>query len=273
MKKGGAIGDITTASGTDTITLEAGSFFMLNKSNQAPTINTGSGDDTITINGILSTTGSNVTIDFGDGTNDTLVLSGDATLTKFKEIKNVNKIDLTNSTANNIDFSKVSGSVTIDKVQASSTITLNSTQADNKTVNLAGENATILNVTSGDKIDFNNVATDLSTAITATTFSEANSTGSSISASGAYVWNNGIEGFDKQDQVKTQIKDVANNLNGKALVAVKNTNQDKSAIYLVSGSGTAGNGNGDNIDLKLLGIVGNKIDNQDKLDQGVITFA
>ena len=273
VKKGGAIGDITTASGTDTITLEAGSFFMLNKSNQAPTINTGSGDDTITINGILSTTGSNVTIDFGDGTNDTLVLSGDATLTKFKEIKNVNKIDLTNSTANNIDFSKVSGSVTIDKVQASSTITLNSTQADNKTVNLAGENATILNVTSGDKIDFNNVATDLSTAITATTFSEANSTGSSISASGAYVWNNGIEGFDKQDQVKTQIKDVANNLNGKALVAVKNTNQDKSAIYLVSGSGTAGNGNGDNIDLKLLGIVGNKIDNQDKLDQGVITFA
>lgn len=274
VKKGGAIGDITTASGTDTITLEAGSFFMLNKSNQAPTINTGSGDDTITINGALATTGtSNVTINFGDGTNDTLVLSGDATLTKFKEIKNVNKIDLTNSTANNIDFSKVSGSVTIDKVQASSTITLNSTQADNKTVNLAGENATILNVTSGDKIDFNNVATDLSTAITATTFSEANSTGSSISASGAYVWNNGIEGFDKQDQVKTQIKDVANNLNGKALVAVKNTNQDKSAIYLVSGSGTAGNGNGDNIDLKLLGIVGNKIDSQDKLDQGVITFA
>lgn len=274
VKKGGAIGDITTASGTDTITLEAGSFFMLNKQNQAPTIKTGSGDDTITINGILSTSGSNVTIDFGDGTNDTLVLSGDAVISnKITAIKNVNKIDLTNSTANNIDFSKVSGSVTIDKVQASSTITLNSTQADNKTVNLAGENATILNVTSGDKIDFNNVATDLSTAITATTFSEANSTGSSISASGAYVWNNGIEGFDKQDQVKTQIKDVANNLNGKALVAVKNTNQDKSAIYLVSGSGTAGNGNGDNIDLKLLGIVGNKIDNQDKLDQGVITFA
>ena len=281
VKKGGAIGDITTASGTDTITLEAGSFFMLNKSNQAPTINTGSGDDTITINGILSTTGSNVTIDFGDGTNDTLVLSGDAVISnKITAIKNVNKIDLTNSTATNIDFSNVSGSanseVTIDKVNSNSTITLSKDNSTKTKVVLEGKNATILNVTSGDKIDFSQVANDLSTAINSGSFSSANSTGSSISNQGVYVWNDSISSFDQIDQVKAKIKTAANSLTTgqKALVAINNgdTSNNKSAIYLVSGAG-AGTGNND-ITLDLLGIVGHKIDNGDKLAaNGVIEFA
>ena len=280
VKKGGAIGDITTASGTDTITLEAGSFFMLNKSNTAPTINTGSGDDTITINGILSTSGSNVTIDFGDGTNDTLVLSGDAVISnKITAIKNVNKIDLTNSTANNIDFSNVSGStnseVTIDKVNANSTITLSKDNSTKTKVVLEGKNATILNVTSGDKIDFHNVANDLSTAISTGSFSSANTTGSSISASGTYVWHEEMNDFSNAEQVKAKIKNTASSLTSgqKALVAINNsdTSNQKSAIYLVSGSGT--NGNND-ITLDLLGIVGNKIDNNDKLASGgVIEFA
>ena len=281
VKQGGAIGDITTASGTDTITLEAGSFFMLNKSNQAPTIQTGSGDDTITINGILSTSGSNVTIDFGAGTNDTLVLSGDAVISnKITAIKNVNKIDLTNSTATNIDFSNVSGSanseVTIDKVNANSTITLSKDNSTKTKVVLEGKNATILNVTSGDKIDFSQVANDLSTAISSGTFNSANSTGSSISNQGVYVWNDNISSFDQIDQVKAQIKTAANSLTTgqKALVAINNgdTSNNKSAIYLVSGSGT-GTGTND-ITLDLLGIVGHKIDNGDKLAaNGVIEFA
>ena len=278
VKKGGAIGDITTASGTDTITLEAGSFFMLNKSNQAPTINTGSGDDTITINGILSTTGSNVTIDFGDGTNDTLVLSGDAVISnKITAIKNVNKIDLTNSTATNIDFSNVSGSanseVTIDKVNSNSTITLSKDNSTKTKVVLEGKNATILNVTSGDKIDFSKVSTELSTAINTGSFTSANTTGSSISASGTYVWHEGMNDFSNAEQVKAKIKDAASNLTSgqKALVAINNsggnTNDNKSAIYLVEG------GNNKEITLDLLGIVGHKIDNQDKLAaSGVIEF-
>ena len=53
---------------------------------------------------------------------------------------------------------------------------------------------------------------------------------------------------------------------------MKNNDESKSAIYLVSGSGT--NGNSDNITLDLLGIVGHKIDNGDKLAaSGVIEFA
>ncbi len=279
VKQGGAIGDITTASSTDTITLEAGSFFMLNKSNQAPTIQTGSGDDTITINGILSTSGSNVTIDFGAGTNDTLVLSGDAVISnKITAIKNVNKIDLTNSTATNIDFSNVSGSanseVTIDKVNANSTITLSKDNSTKTKVVLEGKNATILNVTSGDKIDFSQVANDLSTAISSGSFSSANSTGSSISNQGVYVWNDSISSFDQIEQVKAQIKTAANSLTTgqKALVAINNgdTSNNKSAIYLVSGAGTGTN----DITLDLLGIVGHKIDTGDKLAaNGVIEFA
>ena len=278
VKTGGNIGDITTASGADTITLEAGASFMLNKTNQAPTINTGSGDDTITIEGTLDSTGSSVTIDFGDGTNDKLVLKNGAVISdKITAIKNVNTIDLTDSTATSIDFSKVSGSVTIDKVNADSTITLNNTVADNKTVKLEGKKATILNVTSGDKIDFTGIdGLNLSTAISTGSFTSANTTGSSISASGTYVWHEGMNDFSNAEQVKAKIKDAASNLTSgqKALVAINNgdTSNNKSAIYLVSGSGT--NGNGENITLDLLGIVGHKIDNGDKLAaNGVIEFA
>ena len=140
---------------------------------------------------------------------------------------------------------------------------------------LEGKNATILNVTSGDKIDFSKVSTELSTAISTTNFSSVSSTGS-ISSSGAYVWNDKMSDseFSNTEQVKAKIKQAANNLNDnqKALVAVKNNDESKSAIYLVSGSGT--NGNGENITLDLLGIVGHKIDNQDKLAaSGVIEFA
>ena len=297
------ISTYTGGSGDDTITLQSGASIGTTAAGATGgtglKIETGSGSDTITIEKGAKF-GNGVTIDFGASGSGTLKLKGaggfdltqmdpiQGTTKNALTVKNVTKIDLNEATGN-INFggsganalegqTQQAGStkkdVEITGVKSKdSTITLSDKAHEKVTLESGAKGITILSVTSGDKIDFHNVATDLSTAITATTFSEANSTGSSISASGAYVWNNGIEGFDKQDQVKTQIKDVANNLNGKALVAVKNTNQDKSAIYLVSGSGTAGNGNGDNIDLKLLGIVGNKIDNQDKLDQGVITFA
>ena len=87
------------------------------------------------------------------------------------------------------------------------------------------------------------------------------------------MWNDSIDSFDQTEQVKAQIKTATNSLTTgqKALVAVKNNDQSKSAIYLVSGSGT--NGNND-ITLDLLGIVGNQIDNNDKLASGgVIEFA
>lgn len=199
-------------------------------------------------------------------------------------VKNVTKIDLTDAMGN-INFGGNSGAtqsktgdnqVEITGVtKTNSTITLSTKAKETVKLEQDAKGITILSVTSGDKIDFSNVANDLSTAISATNFSTA-STGSSISASGAYVWNDKMSDseFSNTEQVKAKIKQAANNLNDnqKALVAVKNNDESKSAIYLVSGSGT--NGNGENITLDLLGIVGHKIDNGDKLAaNGVIEFA
>ena len=288
------ISSYSGGSGADTITIGSGANINVTSSNPSAQLNitTGSGDDTITIEkGAKFASG--VTIDFTASGSGTLKLKGnDFDLTKMDPIqgttknaltvKNVTKIDLNEATGN-INFGGNSGATTsktgngeveITGVKSKdSTITLSDKAHEKVTLESGAKGITILSVTSGDKIDFHNVANDLSTAISSGTFNSANSTGSSISASGAYVWNDGINGFDQIEQVKAQIKTATSSLTTgqKALVAVKNTEQNKSAIYLVSGSGT--NGNND-ITLDLLGIVGHNIDNQDKLGtSGVIEFA
>lgn len=291
------ISSYSGGSGADTITIGSGANINLTSSNPSAQLNitTGSGDDTITIEkGAKFASG--VTIDFTASGNGTLKLKGNdfdltkmagttGTATNALSIKNVTKIDLTEATGN-INFGGNSGATTsktgngeveITGVKSKdSTITLSDKAHEKVTLESGAKGITILSVTSGDKIDFHNVANDLSTAISSGTFSSVGSTGTSttISSSGAYVWNDSISGFDQTEQVKAQIKTAASSLTTgqKALVAVKNTEQNKSAIYLVSGSGT--NGNSDNITLDLLGIVGHKIDNQDKLAaSGVIEFA
>ena len=286
------ISSYSGGSGADNITLQSGASIGITATD--PTANTlkietGSGSDTITIEKGAKF-GSNVTIDFGANGTGTLKLKGaggfdltqmDGTQGTTKNaltVKNVTNIDLTDATGNiNLGDNQVTTQtgagkeITITGVTQGNTLTLSKGAHEKVILDQSAKGISILQVTSGDKIDFSQVATDLSTAISTTNFSSVSSTGS-ISSSGAYVWNDGISGFDKIEQVKTQIKDVANNLSGKALVAVKNTEQNKSAIYLVSGSGT--NGNGENITLDLLGIVGHKIDNGDKLAaNGVIEFA
>jgi len=290
------ISSYSGGSGADTITIGSGANINVTSNTPGASLNitTGSGDDTITIEKGAKF-GSNVTIDFGADGNGTLKLKGAGgfDLTQMDgtqgtknalTVKNVTKIDLTDAMGN-INFGGNSGAtqsktgdnqVEITGVtKTNSTITLSTKAKETVKLEQDAKGITILSVTSGDKIDFSNVANDLSTAISATNFSTA-STGSSISASGAYVWNDKMSDseFSNTEQVKAKIKQAANNLNDnqKALVAVKNNDESKSAIYLVSGSGT--NGNGENITLDLLGIVGHKIDNGDKLAaNGVIEFA
>ena len=296
------ISSYTGGSGDDTITLQSGASIGTTAAGATGgtnlQINTGSGSDTITIEKGAKF-GNGVTIDFGASGSGTLKLKGaggfdltqmDGTQGTTKNaltVKNVTKIDLTEATGNinfggsgaNALMGQTSTGSTQKDVEITgvkskdSTITLSDKAHEKVTLESGAKGITILSVTSGDKIDFHNVANDLSTAISSGTFNSANSTGSSISASGAYVWNDSIDSFDQTEQVKAQIKTATNSLTTgqKALVAVKNNDQSKSAIYLVSGSGT--NGNND-ITLDLLGIVGNKIDTNDKLAaNGVIEFA
>lgn len=290
------ISSYTGGSGDDTITLQSGASIGTTANNATAgttlKIETGSGSDTITIEKGAKF-GNNVTIDFTANGNGTLKLKGaDFDLTKMTgttgtanalNVTNVTNIDLTEATGN-INFGGNSGATTSKTgnnqveitgvTKTNSTITLSDKAKETVKLESDAKGITILSVTSGDKIDFSKVSTELSTAISTTNFSSVSSTGS-ISSSGAYVWNDKMQDneFGNTEQVKAKIKEAAKNLNDnqKALVAVKNNDESKSAIYLVSGSGT--NGNSDNITLDLLGIVGHKIDNQDKLgNAGVIEF-
>ena len=287
------ISTYTGGSGDDTITLQSGASIGTTATSATTggtlKIDTGSGSDTITIEKGAKF-GSGVTIDFGASGSGTLKLKGnDFDLTKMAgttgtanelSVKNVTKIDLTDATGNiNLGDNQVTTQtgagkeITITGVTQGNTLTLSKGAHEKVILDQSAKGISILQVTSGDKIDFSKVATELSTAISSTNFSSVSSTGS-ISSSGAYVWNETMNDFNSTEQVKAKIKDAAKNLNSgqKALVAIKNgdTNNDKSAIYLVSGSGTDGD---TNITLDLLGIVGHKIDNGDKLAaSGVIEF-
>lgn len=291
------ISTYTGGSGDDTITLQSGASIGTTAAGATGGTNlqitTGSGSDTITIEKGAKF-GSNVTIDFTANGSGTLKLKGaggfdltqmDGTQGTTKNaltVKNVTKIDLTEATGN-INFGGNSGATTSKTgnnqveitgvTKTNSTITLSDKAKETVKLENDAKGITILSVTSGDKIDFSQVANDLSTAISTGSFTSA-TTGSSISASGAYVWNDKMQDneFGSTEQVKAKIKEAAKNLNDnqKALVAVKNNDESKSAIYLVSGSGTDGD---TNITLDLLGIVGHKIDTQDKLgNAGVIEF-
>ena len=289
------ISSYTGGSGDDTITLQSGASIGTTAASATTggtlKIETGSGSDTITIEKGAKF-GSGVTIDFGASGSGTLKLKGAGgfDLTQMDPIQGTTKNALTVKNVTNIDLSEASGSISlggsgsnalagktntqveITGVTKDNTITLSDKAKETVKLDSNAKGITILSVGSGDKIDFSQVANDLSTAISSGTFNSANSTGSSISASGAYVWNDSIDSFDQTEQVKAQIKTAASSLTTgqKALVAVKNNDQSKSAIYLVSGSGTGNN----DITLDLLGIVGHKIDNQDKLGtSGVIEFA
>mgnify|MGYP004512919183 CR=1 FL=1 len=297
------ISSYTGGSGDDTITLQSGASIDTTAASATAggtlKIETGSGSDTITIEKGAKF-GSNVTIDFGASGSGTLKLKGaggfdltqmdgtQGTTKNALSVKNVTKIDLTEATGN-INFGGSGANALVGQTSTGSTqkdveitgvkskdntITLSNKAHEKVTLESGAKGITILSVTSGDKIDFSKVATELSTAISTTNFSSVSSTGS-ISSSGAYVWNDKMSDseFSNTEQVKAKIKQAANNLNDnqKALVAVKNNDESKSAIYLVSGSST--NGNGENITLDLLGIVGHKIDTNDKLaDKGVIEF-
>ena len=292
------ISSYTGGSGDDTITLQSGASIGTTAAGATGgtdlKIETGSGDDTITIEKGAKF-GSNVTIDFTANGSGTLKLKGnDFDLTKMDPtqgttknaltVKNVTKIDLTDATGNiNLGDNQLTGQTTtgstkkdveITGVTQGNTLTLSNGAHEKVILDQSAKGISILQVGSGDKIDFHNVANDLSTAINTGSFTSANTTGSSISASGTYVWHEGMNDFSNAEQVKAKIKDAASNLTSgqKALVAINNsggnTNDNKSAIYLVEG------GNNKEITLDLLGIVGHKIDNQDKLAaSGVIEFA
>ena len=291
------ISSYSGGSGDDTITLQSGASIGTTAAGATGgtglKIDTGSGSDTITIEKGAKF-GSGVTIDFTANGSGTLKLKGnDFDLTKMAGTNNTqNKLTVKNVTG--VDLTEATGSINLGSNQTAlqgqtgqgKEVTVTGVTKDNHTITLSdathekvvlesdAKGITILSVTSGDKIDFSKVATELSTAISTGSFT---STSTSFSDKGVYVWQNNISSdFDKQETVKQQIKDAGKHLNNgqKALVAINNgdTSNNKSAIYLVSGSGT--DTTDENITLDLLGIVGHKIDNQDKLAaSGVIEFA
>lgn len=292
------VSTINLGAGDDTITLRSGAGSNL-------TINGGDGKDTLTLDASTSAvdftqitkisgievlqlsgagnTGSGAKISY-DSIKDNLNLtvdfmSGSGSLTIEKgDNKDIN---LASFKGTNV----ASGSITIDKVNAGDTIKLNKDDGIKETIKLnSGAStsdssaATITGLASGDML---NVSSAFSGFSGSNSFSNETTTFSVSSTSKAYYFND-IENIDFTEQnlgqallnaisaANSKISSINVSSTGKAIFAL---NSGDGNAYLFSVAGGTSKTNITTADVKLLAVVDNKIDTNDKISGGDITFA
>ena len=292
------VSTINLGAGDDTITLRSGAGSNL-------TINGGDGKDTLTLDASTSAvdftqitkisgievlqlsgagnTGSGAKISY-DSIKDNLNLtvdfmSGSGSLTIEKgDNKDIN---LASFKGTNV----ASGSITIDKVNAGDTIKLNKDDGIKETIKLnSGAStsdssaATITGLASGDML---NVSRAFSGFSGSNSFSNETTTFSVSSTSKAYYFND-IENIDFTEQnlgqallnaisaANSKISSISVSSTGKAIFAL---NSGDGNAYLFSVAGGTSKTNITTADVKLLAVVDNKIDTNDKISGGDITFA
>lgn len=295
---GVTVSTINLGAGDDTITLRSGAGSNL-------TINGGDGKDTLTLDASTSavdftqitkisgievlqlsgagSTGSGAKISY-DSIKDNLNLtvdfmSGSGSLTIEKgDNKDIN---LASFKGTNV----ASGSITIDKVNAGDTIKLNKDDGIKETITLnSGAStsdssaATITGLASGDML---NVSSAFSGFSGSNSFSNETTTFSVSNTSKAYYFND-IENIDFTKQnlgqallnaisaANSKISSISVSSAGKAIFAL---NSGDGNAYLFSVAGGASKTNITTADVKLLAVVDNKIDTNDKISKGDITFA
>lgn len=295
---GASVSTINLGAGDDTITLKSGA-------GEGLTINGGDGKDTLTLDASSSS------VDFTKITKisgiEVLQLSGATTTTSGAKISydsikdNLNlTVDfmsgsgsLTIEKGDNKDINLAgfkganvaSGSITIDKVNAGDTIKLNKDDGIKETIKLnSGAStsdssaATITGLASGDML---NVSGAFSGFSGSGSFESKSSTFSVNNTSKAYYFNN-IENIDFTEQnlgqallnaisaANSKISSISVSSTGKAIFAL---NSGDGNAYLFSVAGATSKTNITTADVKLLAVVDNKIDTNDKISGGDITFA
>lgn len=300
VQSGASVTTINLGAGDDTITLKSGTGTGL-------TINGGDGKDTLTLDG------SGSMVDFSSITKisgiEVLNISGATNATSGAKISydsikdNLNlTIDsssngsgsLTIDTGNNTDINLSNfkagtyklGTFTVDNVNAGDTVKLNKTGGLTETIKLksaAGNgtdpHTTITGLASGDKLDVSGAFNGFSG--TSGSFAEVSGT-TTLSASKAYFFKSTVDNIDFTEPnlgqallsaIKTansSISSISVSSSAKAIFAL-NSGDGNAYLFSVSG-GTTATGI-EKATVKLLAVVDNTIDTQDKVSGGDITFA
>lgn len=296
VQNGASVTTINLGAGDDTITLKSGAGTGL-------TINGGDGKDTLTLDGSASA------VDFTKITKisgiEVLKISATASNSgakiSYDSIKdNLNlTIDstsgsgtLTIDTGNNTDINLAGfkagtqqlTTFTVDNVNAGDTVKLNKTGGLTETIKLKSAtgtgtdpHTTITGLASGDKLDYSGAFS----GFTSGSFTSQSSAFTVSETSKGYYFNN-IENIDFTEQnlgqallnaisaAKSNISSISVSSSKKAIFAL---NSGDGNAYLFSVSAGTQSTDIKNATVKLLAVVDNTIDNNDKISGGEITFA
>lgn len=299
VSSGATVSTINLGAGDDTITLKSGAGTGL-------TINGGDGKDTLTLeansssvdfSGITKITGIEVLNISATAASSGAKISYDSikdSLNLTIEAQNSGSGNLTIDTGNNTDINlssfkagtkALSGGVTIDNINAGDTVKLNKTGGLTETIKLKSAtgtgtdpHTTITGLASGDKLDVSGAFNGFSGS--SGSFAEVSGT-TTLSNSKAYFFKDTVDNIDFTEQnlgqallsaIKTansSISSISVSSSAKAIFAL---NSGDGNAYLFSVSGTTATGI-EKATVKLLAVVDNTIDTQDKVSGGDITFA
>lgn len=301
VSSGATVTTINLGAGDDTITLKSGAGTGL-------TINGGDGKDILTLDGSGSMNDfTKLTKISGI---EVLNISGATTNTSGAKISydsikdNLNltlqggesgsgSLTITTGDNNTIDLSSfksggkgLSGGISIEDINAGDTVKLNKTGGLTETIKLKSAtgtgtdpHTTITGLASGDKLDFSGGGA-FSGSMSSGSFSQVSNT-TTLSNSKAYYFNN-VENIDFTEQnlgqallnaisgASSSISQISVSSNAKAIFAL---NSGDGNAYLFSVSGTSNTTSITKATVKLLAVVDNTIDTQDKVSGGEITFA
>lgn len=300
VSSGATVSTINLGAGDDTITLKSGAGTGL-------TINGGDGKDTLTLeansssvdfSGITKITGIEVLNISATAASSGAKISYDSikdSLNLTIEAQNSGSGNLTIDTGNNTDINlssfkagtkALSGGVTIDNINAGDTVKLNKTGGLTETIKLKSAtgtgtdpHTTITGLASGDKLDVSGAFNGFSGS--SGSFAEVSGT-TTLNASKAYFFKGTVDNIDFTEQnlgqallsaIKTansSISSISVSSSAKAIFAL-NSGDGNSYLFSVSG-GTSTTGI-EKATVKLLAVVDNTIDTQDKVSGGDITFA
>lgn len=300
VSSGATVSTINLGAGDDTITLKSGAGTGL-------TINGGDGKDTLTLeansssvdfSGITKITGIEVLNISATAASSGAKISYDSikdSLNLTIEAQNSGSGNLTIDTGNNTDINlssfkagtkALSGGVTIDNINAGDTVKLNKTGGLTETINLksaAGNgtdpHTTITGLAGGDKLNVSGAFNGFSGS--SGSFAEVSGT-TTLNASKAYFFKGTVDNIDFTEQnlgqallsaIKTansSISSISVSSSAKAIFAL-NSGDGNAYLFSVSG-GTTATGI-EKATVKLLAVVDNTIDTQDKVSGSDITFA
>lgn len=301
VQSGASVTTINLGAGDDTITLKSGA--GANGSGSGITINGGDGKDTLTldassssvdftkitkisgielldISGGSSSSGAKISYDsIKDNLNLTLSGSGSLTI-ETGDNKDINLAGFKGTSGQN------SGGITLENINTGDTIKLNKDDGIKETIKLQSAtgngndpHTTITGLSGGDILNVSGAFSGFSG--TSSSFSGVSSS-TTISSSKAYYFSGTVDNIDFTEgklgqAILNAISGASSSITkisvGSSAKAIFALNSSDGNAYLFSVSGGSTTTGIENATVKLLAVVDNTIDNQDKVSGSDITFA